>query len=186
MIGRKNVVFGFLFLVLTAALGPYMVSQFDAVGEAQGVRNAAMSELRLRVDGGFMDEATLETLGADAIARANAEAILALNTGLNARAPIDAIKSGPHAHGNLEALLNIAVGVVLVFLAVPVWFKQVISWVFIVGTLLHSGVLYLLVFDIGWAGAVLDTGIGPILILLGLLLAGIAAAIGFRGAPVHD
>ncbi|HDP88752.1 MAG TPA: hypothetical protein ENN42_02170 [Thioalkalivibrio sp.] len=186
MVGRKNIVFGFLFLVLTAALGPYMVTQFDAVGEAQAARNAAMSDLRLRVDGGFMDEATLETLEAEQIARTNAEALLALNTGLNARAPIDTIKSGPHAHGNLEALLNIAVGVVLVFLAVPVWLKQAVSWLFIVGTLLHSGMLYLLLFDLAWAGTLLGTGIGPILILLGLLLAGIAAAIGFRGEPVRD
>ena len=186
MVGRKNIVFGFLFLVLTAALGPYMITQFPAVGEAQAVRSNAMSELRLRVDAGFLDEDTLETMDAGQIARANADAILALNTGLNARAPIDSIKSGPHAHGNLESLLNIVVGVVLVFLAVPVWLKQAISWIFIAGTVLHSGMLYLVVFQIGWAGAVLDTGIGPALILLGLLLAGIAALIGFRPAPVHD
>jgi hypothetical protein len=186
MVGRKNVVFGFLFLVLTAALGPYMILQSESVGEAQAARNAAMSELRLRVDGGFMNEDTLETMSPDQIARENARAILALNTGLNARAPIDAIKSGPHAHGNLESLLNIVAGVVLVFLAVPLWFKQAISWIFILGTLLHSGALYLAVFGFGWAGTVLETGVGPALILLGLLLAGIAALIGFRAEPVHD
>lgn len=186
MVGKKNVVFGFLFLVLTAALGPYMILQSESVGEAQAKRNAAMSELRLRVDGGFLDEQTLETMSADQIARENARTILALNTGLNARAPIEAIKSGPHAHGNLESLLNIVVGVALVFLAVPLWLKQAISWIFIAGTLLHSGALYLAVFGFGWAGTVLESGVGPGLILLGLLLAGVAALIGFRVEPVHD
>jgi uncharacterized membrane protein YgdD (TMEM256/DUF423 family) len=67
------------------------------------------------------------------------------------------------------------------FLTVGRLFKLVISWVFILGTLLHSGVLYLVVvFELGWAGTILGTGIGPILLLLGLLLAGVAAAIGWK------
>lgn len=75
----------------------------------------------------------------------------------------------------------------LCFLAVPILFKELISWLFIVGTLLHSGLLYLTaVFSLPWAGQLLGFGIGPILLLIGLLLAGIAAAIGFRGVPVVD
>jgi len=43
--------------------------------------------------------------------------------------------------------------------------------------------LYLrIVFELPWAGQVLATGIGPVVMLLAaLLLTGIAAAIGFRG-----
>jgi len=92
---------------------------------------------------------------------------------------IDYIKGGPHAHGNLEALLNIAVGLTLGFLAVGTLFKQIISWCFILGTLFHSGLLYLeRVFQLEWAGSLLGTGIGPVLLLVGLLLTGVAAATG--------
>ena len=46
MIGKKNIVFGFLFLVLTAALGPYMVkTMLPTAGEAQTVRVTATGKL---------------------------------------------------------------------------------------------------------------------------------------------
>lgn len=184
MIGKKNIVFGLLFLVLTAGLGPYMVIQlFPAVGEAQSAKQTAMSALELMSSNNF--EQDLEPMSAEQIARANSAGLLALNQQLNALAPIDSVKGGPHAHGNLESLLNITIGVVLCFLAVPVLFKQLISWLFILGTLLHSGLLYLsAVFSLPWAGQLLGFGIGPILLLVGLLLAGVAAAIGFRGTPL--
>lgn len=187
MIGKKNIVFGFLYLVLTAALGPVMVSQLDEVGKAQGEKQAAFSELELLASSGFENQQTLEKMSAEEIAKKNSAALLVLNKQLNARAPIDAIKGGPHTHGNLESVLNIAVGIVLCFIALKPLYKQVISWVFIAGTLLHSGMLYLVVvFQIPWAGQVLNTGIGPIMILVGLLLAGLASAFAFRGEFVRD
>ena len=97
---------------------------------------------------------------------------------------IDRIKGGPHAHGNLEALLNIVVGIAICFLAVAVWLKQLISWLFIVGTIMHSGMLFLSrVFEMSWANTLLETGMGPVCILAGLLLAAVAAAIGFKDQP---
>lgn len=186
MIGKKNIVFGWVFLVFTAALGPYMVGLYTSVGSAQQVKQAALGKLQLVVDSGFEDEQTLEPMSAEAIARLNAKAILALNGLHNARAPIDEIKGGPHAHGNLEALLNIAVGLVLCFVAANVWFKQLVSGLFILGTLLHSGLLYLRAFDMAWAGRLLELGIGPLMILLGLLLAAIIVVIGFREDVVKD
>ncbi len=186
MIGKKNIIFGFFFLLLTAALGPYMVNLFGPVGEAQGAKQAVLGKLQLAVDADFEDSETLEPMDAEAIAKQNALGLLALNKALNARAPIDEIKGGPHAHGNLESLLNIAVGLVLCFTALAPLFKQIISWVFILGTLLHSGLLYLLVFDVGWAGTLRGPGVRPILILLGLLLAGIAVVMGLRAEPVKD
>ncbi len=181
MTGRCNVVFGFLYLVLTAALGPVMVNNLPEIGEAQAGKQQHMGALQLAADNDFENAETLEPMTAAEIARANAAALLALNTQINAELPNTAIKAGPHAHGNLEALLNIAVGVVLMFLTVGVRFKQLISAVFILGTLLHSGVLYLaVVFNLAWAGTLLGTGIGPVLILLGLLLAGVASAIGWK------
>ncbi|MGD8515170.1 MAG: hypothetical protein PVF52_06125 [Granulosicoccaceae bacterium] len=181
MPGRINIVFGFLFLVATAALGPVMVQNLPQIGEAQAGKQAAMAPLQLAADTGFENAETLEPMTAAEIAQMNAKALLALNKQLNAEVPNTAIKGGPHAHGNLESLLNIVVGIVLMFLTVGRLFKLVISWVFILGTLLHSGVLYLVVvFELGWAGTILGTGIGPILLLLGLLLAGVAAAIGWK------
>jgi hypothetical protein len=185
MIGKKNVVFGLLYLVLTAALGPYMVVERQGLAGFEESKQEALSGLqRLEADN---FEKNLEPMSADQIAKTNTRALLALNQYLNAEAPIDAIKGGPHAHGNLEALLNIALGVVFCFVAAAHWFKQLTSWMFILGALLHSGMLYLaVVFQLGWAAAVLGTGIGPILILAGLAFAGMAAAVGFRAQPVQD
>jgi len=184
MIGKKNIVFGFLYLVLTAALGPYMVKAvLPDIATAETARWDHMAKLQLMASNGF--EADLEPLTAGDIARRNAGAILALNSQLGMQEKLNAIKGGPHAHGNLEALLNIAAGLCLVFIAVAPLFKHIISSLFLLGTLLHSGMLYLtIVFDLPWAGQVLSTGIGPVMLLAGLLLIGVAAAIGFRGQPV--
>lgn len=186
MIGKKNVVFGFLFLVVTAALGPYMIVNFQpGVDDAEGKKQETLSRLQNLKMNNFEED--LDALPADAIAKANTDGILALNTLVNAEQPIDIIKGGPHAHGNLESLLNIAAGLALCFIAVSAVFKQIISWVFIVGALLHSGMLYLIaLFQWPLASTVLNTGIGPALILLGLLLTGIAAAMGFKGELVQD
>jgi len=172
MSGKKNIVFGFLYLVLTASLGPYMIAQyFDPVQQAGQANAAAVTELTRVVEGGVSDQ----------LAKAQSDAILALNRKIRAEEPIDAIKGGPHAHGNLESLLNIAVGVVLGFLAVGRLWKEAISWLFIGGAVLHSGMLYLgVVFHQGWAWAVLKTGAGPVMVLAGLLLAGLATARGFH------
>jgi len=116
----------------------------------------------------------------DEIAKGNSEAILALNTNLNARVSIDTIKGGPHAHGNLEAILNIIVGLLLGLLTLPSIYKQILSWIFIVGTIMHAGMAFLGVLGFSWAGMLLGTGIGPVLILLGLLLMGVAIFVGYK------
>jgi hypothetical protein len=178
---KLNIVFGFLFLVTTAALGPVMVENLPAIGEAGAKKQAAMGPLQLAADSEFENQETLEPMTASQIAEMNAKALLALNTQLNAQLPNTAIKGGPHAHGNLEALLNIAVGLVLLVLTIGSGFKWLISLTFVIGTLLHSGVLYMaIVFEQAWAGTLLGTGIGPIMILAGLLMAGVAACFGLK------
>jgi len=185
MVGKKNVVFGFIFLVFSAGLGPLMILQY-VPGADQAVADKQTDVGRLQSLAANEFEEDLEALSAENIAKANTKGILALNKLVNARQPIDLTKN-PHAHGNLEALLNIAVGIALCFIAVAGKFKQAISWIFILGTLLHSGMMYLgIVFQLGFALTILGTGIGPALILLGLLLAGIAAAMGFKGELVQD
>ena len=172
MSGKKNIVFGFFYLVLTASLGPYMIVEyFDPLQQAGQANAAAVTALTRAVEGGVTDQ----------VAKAQSDAILALNRQLKAEEPIDDIKGGPHTHGNLESLLNIAVGVVLGFLAVGRLWKEAISWLFIIGAVLHSGMLYLgVVFHQGWAFAVLKTGAGPLMVLAGLFLAGLATAKGFH------
>ena len=186
MIGKKNVVFGFLMLVVTAALGPYMaVKLVPGVDEARAVKQEKVGRLQQLQENNFEED--LQALPTDAVTKANTAGILALNLLYNAQAPIDAIKSGPHAHGNLESLLNIAAGIALCFIAVAPLFKQIISWLFILGTLLHSGVLYLVVaLDQYWVLPVMKSGIGPVLVLAALLSIGVAALIGFKGEPVKD
>jgi hypothetical protein len=185
MIGKKNVVFGFLYLVITAALGILMVNMYEDFGQAMQEKQTSVGRLQQLKENSFEEE--LEPLDAKQIAIANTDGILALNKLGNTEMPIDSIKGGPHAHGNLEALLNIAAGLVLCFIAVASWLKQLISWLFILGTLLHSGMLYLgRVFNIAWAESLLGTGIGPIMILAGLIIMGITAFIGFRGEIIKD
>lgn len=184
MIGKKNIVFGFLYLVLTAALGPVMVNMYADYGAAVVEKQQSVGRLQALKENSFEED--LEELTGDQIARANTSGILSLNKLMNIENSIDSIKGGPHSHGNLESLLNIAVGVILGYLAVAVWLKQLISWLFIIGTIMHSGMLYLSrVFELGWADSLLGTGIGPVCILLGLLTTGLVAAVKFNPNPAN-
>ncbi len=185
MIGKKNIFFGFLYLVFTASLGVVMVDMYEDYGTAMLEKQASVGRLQDLKANDFEEE--LEPLSAEQVARANTDGILALNKLRNLDMAIDSIKGGAHAHGNLESLLNIAVGLVLCFVSISVIFKQLISWLFIIGTLMHSGMLYLsVVFGQAWAATLLETGIGPVSILLGLLLMAVAVAMGFRAEPVRD
>lgn len=44
-----------------------------------------------------------------------------------------------HAHGNLEGILNILAGLVLAQLMIATRFREVISWLFILGSWGHAG-----------------------------------------------
>ena len=128
MIGKKNVVFGFLYLVLTAVLGILMVNMYEDFGKAALEKQASVGRLQQLKENGFEEE--LEPLNARQIAMANTAGILSLNKLGNTEMSIYSIKGGPHAHGNLEALLNIAAGLALCFIAVASWLKpsSQLSW----------------------------------------------------------
>lgn len=182
MVGKYNVVFGFLFLVLTAALGPVMVFKYQDWSVAYGEKQQSMGRVQQLKADNF--EENLETLTGEKIAKANTDGLLAINKLVNIETDIGLIRGGPHSHGNLESLLNIVVGITLMFIGGAKKLRQAVSWIFIVGTLLHSGMLYLeRVFQIEWASTVLKTGIGPGLILLGLLAMGVLAAMYWQGVP---
>ena len=180
MVGKKNILFGLIYFIATAALGMIMSSNLAEVGEARGERAEKMSTLEQQLQSGFMM--------ADNPAQVTGEAILAMNNHLKVEEnKINSIKGGPHTHGNLESLTNIVIGVLLIFLAVPVALKQVISWLFLIAAVFHSGMLYLgVVFGQGWAMTVLGTGIGPIAFLAGLALAAVAVIMGLKPQPQTD
>ena len=185
MIGKKNIVFGFIFLSFTASLGAMMVNMYEEYGTVAGEKQVAVGRLAQLKTDGFEEE--LEPLNAKQIAMANTDGILSMSKLSNVEFGIDYIKGGPHAHGNLEALLNIVVGFILGFVSIAVWQKQALSWGFIIGTLLHSGMMFLeRVFGMAWAGKVLETGIGPVIILASLFFMGIAVAKGYKTEMVKD
>jgi uncharacterized membrane protein YgdD (TMEM256/DUF423 family) len=184
MIGKKNVVFGFLFLVLTAALGPLMVIEAGKLEETQAAKHRALEKLQASSEGEAKSEGGIILLTDEKI-DVNTEVILAMNEAMGAEAMRDSIKSGPHAHGNLESLLNIAVGITLCFVVVSALFKQLISWLLMIGTVFHSGMLYIgVVFAQSWAWTFIK--IGPPLLLFGIFCMGIAVAVGFKGQVVRD
>jgi len=185
MIGKKNIAFGFIYLVFTAALGLVMVDKYESFGAAAQEKQASVGRLQALQGNDFEEE--LEPLSAIQIAKANTVGILGLNKLNNTEAEIDAIKGGPHAHGNLEAVLNIIAGLTLCFIAAATWLKQLISWLFIVGAVMHSGMLYLrTVFELPIASTLLDTGIGPFSILIGLFLIGVVSIKNFSNKVVQD
>ena len=182
MIGKKNIAFGFLYLVATAALGPYMIANtLGDIDNAYVEKQGPVQRLQSLKTNNFEEE--LEPLSADQIAKANTGGILALNKIINLQNPQSFMRT-VHAHGNLEAVLNILAGLALCFIGVAKIFKQVISWLFIAGALLHSGMLYLAAFGQSWAFMPLQAG--PWLVLLALLLMGVATIMGFRGQLVSD
>ncbi len=183
MIGKKNIVFGFLYLVLTASLGPYMLATSAGdIDAAYIAKQAPVGRVQDLKTNDFEED--LEPLKADQIAKANTDAVLAINNIVNLQGPQARMRT-THAHGNLEAVLNILAGLALCFIAVAKVFKQIISWLFIAGAILHSGMLYIgIVFEQGWAFTLIQAG--PWVVLAGLLLAGIAALIGFKGEIVQD
>lgn len=189
MIGKKNIVFGFLYLALTAAVGGVMIlGHFDARSAAESVKREKLSILQRIVTEGY--ETDLEPISPMDLAKTNTAAILAISSRINAQKPIGTLRSGAHTHGTADALLNIAAGLVLMFLAAPIWFKQVISWMFISGAVLHSGMLFMVsVLGQSWATVLLNGPPGAIgrgLTLLALVLTGVASAIWLRSTPVTD
>jgi len=74
MPGKKNIVFVFLYLVLTAALGSYMVKTvFPDIDTAGTARQKQMGALHLLASSGF--EQDLEPMTAYQIARTNSGAL---------------------------------------------------------------------------------------------------------------
>jgi len=189
MIGKKNIVFGFAFFILTALLGPYMYKVMaPKENDALQKKIQAFGELQKMQQNKFQDDLG-DKLTLDKVGEKLANAIRAVEELKRKQEARLKLKSGAHAHGNLESLLNIVVGLALCFLAAPRLLKQAISWLFLLGALLHSGMAYLSYFppfQFGWADSLLKSGAGPILLLSGLVLMAVAAARWLRAEVIKD
>lgn len=95
--GRKNLIFGFIYIIFTLALGVFIST-------------------KLKGDPAFAKEPF-------AFPRV--------------------IMRAAHAHGNLEAILNIIIGLIVDRLRLTDGLKQTISILIIIGTVMHSVMLYI-------------------------------------------
>ena len=169
MSGKINMVFGFFYLAFTAVLGPaYLVPQLYAGRAVMEDAGKAVAEVRSAMDAGAPGGANLAEKDSAALVKV-----------------FEALKKqhvngkSAHSHGNLEALLNIVAGFVLLTLAIPGPFRALITVLFLAGAVYHSGMLYLgMIFGVGWAFKLLI--IGEVSLLSGLVLTGLAVIIGVK------
>lgn len=169
MSGKINMVFGFLYLALTAVLGPaYLVPQLYANRAVMEEAGKAVADVKSGMD-------VVPAAGVN-LAEKDSAALIKV---------FDALKrqnvngKSAHAHGNLEALLNIVAGFVLLTLAIPGSFRALLTLLFLMGAVFHSGMLYLgTVFGIGWAFKLLT--LGEVSLLAALVLMGFAVIMGIK------
>jgi uncharacterized membrane protein YgdD (TMEM256/DUF423 family) len=171
MSGKVNIVFGFIYLSTTAVLGPVLL--VPGKGEIGQIFNSTVQAVE------NIHEEVETSSSAEAQEKSTARAVVSIMDYLKAEKSLGFISSAAHAHGNLEALLNIAVGIVLLLLVIPANYKTLLSLLFILGAVLHSGMLYLAaVFGQAWAANL--TLIGAIAIVAGLVLMGVASIVGIK------
>lgn len=164
MNGKINIIFGFIYFALTAVLGPTMLVPHMGVS-MQAMKSAGQAVEKVKEDAQKGNQ--------------NPDNAAALSGIMDYLQSEKAPGKAAHTHGNMEALLNIAVGVVLLSLAIPANFKALLSILFLVGALFHSGMLYLGgVFHLYWAFNL--TIIGAVAIIAGLVGMGIASFIGIK------
>ncbi len=121
MIGKKNMVFGFFYFILTLGLGMYLASMHNVPGALTDAQKSIMR--------------------------------------------------AAHAHGNMEAFLNIAIGYLLCRLKLNGGLANFISVILIVGAVFHSGMLYL--GGLGVGAAFKLAPIGAFSLILTVLLMGV-------------
>ena len=138
---NKNVLSGLLLVAISILIGPYLMGPFseEVYGPAKIKVFTEARELQGALAG--YEEA------ADEAAKAEAADVVAIGAG---KTTIEGLKFGQiddrwgnfkfsHAHGNLQGILNILVGLVLAQLVIAVKFREVISWLFIAGSWGHAG-----------------------------------------------
>lgn len=188
---KLNIAFGFVLFIFSAGLGPFMVSQ---IMDQTSSRNNALSEklnalgkIQSYQENGFKDELD-DKPELVKVGTVLANGIRTMNGEMDKLKEFAGIKTA-HAHGNLESVLNIVVGLVLLFMAAPAIVRMLISLLFIFGALFHSGLMYLVYYPpLGkpdWALSLFQTGIGPVLILLGLVSMAVASILWLKGPDIE-
>jgi len=169
MSGKINMVFGFFYLTLTAVLGPaYLVPQLYANRAVLEEAGKAVAELKSGVEAG--------PVAGEVSAGKDSAALVKVYEALK-RQHVNG--KSAHSHGNLEALLNIVAGFVLLTLSIPGSFRALLTILFLGGAVFHSGMLYLgMIFGVGWAFKLLI--LGEVSLLSGLALMGVAVIIGVK------
>lgn len=193
MSGKVNIVFGFIYLATTAVLGPVLlVPGKGEIARTFGATTEAVQRVSEGVEEGpFAPLDPLATLAppapiAEAPGETTGRAVVSIMDYLKAEKTLGFVASAAHAHGNLEGLLNIVAGLVILALAIPANYKTLLSLLFILGAVFHSGMLYLAaVFGLSWAGNF--TLVGAIALVAGLLLTGVACIFGIKteGPPIE-
>lgn len=183
MTGKYNIVFGCFYLAVLAVLGPWTFIQHGAARAAADTDRARqLDALRLAASNDYAVD--LQPLSAEQLARANSAAVLALAGSQDRAAVVTGFATGPYLHGGLESVLNILIGILLGLIAIPVAYKQAVGASLIAGTALHSGLMLLAsVPDWLWIRQALDGPlaiVGPALLALGLIGAGLAALWRYR------
>ncbi|MCK4739620.1 MAG: hypothetical protein KAT46_06695 [Deltaproteobacteria bacterium] len=176
--GKINIIFGFIYFAFTAILGPAVL--LPAKGDhrpAHTQTKNAVEDIRKGLSSGFA--------GVENPAMIVGPAVIGIMNHIETEKKLGTIGSAVHAHGNLESLLNIVAGVVLLMLAIPVMYKKILSILFLMGAIFHSGMLYLgIVFGVGFAFKF--TIIGAISIVAALLLTGLACICGLKERKTED
>ncbi len=176
---RQNIISGLLLFFAAVMLGPYMILTLGHNEESrEEALNRAAQELSSTLQSYDEQGINAEGRSADDLAVAAARALSVQFAGAEAEKREHDIKVA-HAHGNLEGLLNVLIGLFLMGLAVSNWFKQLISWLFIVGSWLHGGSMVLASWGLGFMTNLLP--IGAPLLVIALVLLIIAVVIGKPG-----
>lgn len=138
---NKNVLSGLLLFSISILIGPFLMGTFakETLGPAK---------MKVFTEASQLDDA-LEAHKdlTDPDARAASTEVIAVAAG---KTVIEDFKASrvddrwgnfkfSHAHGNLQGILNILMGLVLAQLAIAVKFREVISWLFIAGSWGHAG-----------------------------------------------
>lgn len=171
---RRNIISGLLLFCLAILIGPYMMEA------GSGASTRALGDIRAGFDSlSAASEAYDAAAAAGTVTEAETGALAdaaAEVLGAHVRYSFAEIRMGhfrfSHAHGNLEGVLNILVGLFLGFVAIGARARLALSWGFIAGSWGHAGFFILGNF---WLPQILAYakygGVILILSLFGLLVA---------------
>jgi hypothetical protein len=177
---KKNVISGLLLFSISVLLGPYMMEVVS-----KDVLTPITTQ-NYRIVGGINKALAAYEEIEDPLALAASSDEIGVEAGKAAVASLKLKEAEwqwgnvvfSHAHGNLEGLLNIAAGLVLAQLIIPALFREVISWLLILGSWGHAGLF--IVANI-WFPQLLSYWIyGGALLILGLWALTIAVILHIR------